>query len=358
MKIPPKISVIMSAYNAEKYLYDSVNSILHQKGISLELIVINDGSEDNTLSILKDIGSNDDRLKIIDKKNEGLPIALNLAIKASQGEYLARMYADDIADGKRLSKQAAILDINNEIDILGTFVKAFGDGKERIWKYPVNDETCKVALLFINPIAHPTVMFRRRVIENIGLYDTSYDYDQDYELWARASASFGISNLALPLLRYRIHKNQMGSVYSKSERITSQKRTQLFLLNEMGFYPSDEEMELYLKLANGYRLEFDMPVDLLMLKKLSFLIKKIITTNKHSQRYSESALIERCLIQYQSLCLYSANIGISVYNEFKILAESLGKKRKYWLLLFSCIFKLGRKEHLIFYNIINKLKVL
>jgi len=69
-------------------------------------------------------------------------------------------------------------------------------------------------------------------------------------------------------------------------------------------------------------------------------------------------LTGRCLIQYQSLCLYSANIGISVYNEFKILAESLGKKRKNWQLLFSCIFKFGRKEHLFFFNIINKLKVL
>ena len=348
----------MSAYNAEKYLNDSIKSILNQKDVTLELIVINDGSQDKTLSILKGIASMDDRVKVIDKQNEGLPVALNIAIKASTGKYLARMDADDIADINRLGKQAAILDCCNDIDILGTFVNAFGDGKERIWKFPVTNEDCKAALLFMNPIAHPTVMFRRRVIENIGLYDISFDYDQDYEYWARASASHGISNLALPLLKYRIHKNQMGSVYSKSERIKSQKRTQLFLLNEMGFYPSDEEMELYLKLANGYRLEFDMPVDLLMLRKLRFLIKKIITINNHSQRYSEPALTERCLIQYQSLCLYSANIGISVYNEFKKLAESLGQKRKNRLLLFSCILKFGRKEHLIFYNIINKLKVL
>jgi len=350
----PKVSVIMSAYNAEKYLYESVNSILLQREISLELIVINDGSEDNTLSILKEIALNDARLKIIDKPNEGLPIALNLGIKASQGEYLARMDADDIADFSRLSKQAALLDKDDEIDILGTFVKAFGDGKERLWKFPVNNENCKVALLFINPIAHPTVMFRRRVIENIGLYDTSFDYDQDYELWARASANHRISNLALPLLKYRIHERQMGSVFSKSERINSQKRTQLYLLNEMGVYLSDEEMELYVLLANGYRLEFDMTVDLVLLRKILLVINKIITANKISKKYSELVLAERCIIQYQALCLYAANIGIAVYKEYKTLTFLLGQKRNNWLLLLSCILKFGRKKHLaINYKISN-----
>lgn len=358
MNNSPLISVIMSAYNAEKYLNQSVNSILNQKDVTLELIIINDGSQDKTLSILNDIASTDDRVKIIDKQNEGLSVALNIGIIASKGEYLARMDADDIADLNRLSRQAALLDCNNDIDILGTFVNVFGDGKKRIWKFPVNKEDCKVALLFMNPIAHPTVMFRRKVIENIGLYDKSFSYDQDYEYWARASAQHGISNLSLPLLNYRIHKNQMGSVYSKYERIESQKRTQLFLLNGLGFYPSDEEMELYLKLANCYRLEFDMPVDLLILRKVRFMINKMINANKNTHRYYELALVERCMIQYQSLCLYSAHFGVSVYYEFKKLAESLGQKRKNWLLFSSCILKFGRKEHLFFYNILNRLKVL
>ena len=87
----------MSAYNAEKYLEESINSILLQKDVSFELIVINDGSNDNTLSLLKNLSAKDDRIQIIDKLNEGLPVALNIGIKASKGTFIARMDADDIA---------------------------------------------------------------------------------------------------------------------------------------------------------------------------------------------------------------------------------------------------------------------
>ena len=350
------ISVIMSVYNAEKYLNESINSILNQEVLSLELIVINDGSNDNTLSILREISSKDDRVIIIDKKNEGLPIALNIGLKASKGKYLARMDADDIADITRLSKQVAILERRKDIDILGTFVKAFGDGKNRIWKFPINKEECDVALLFINPIAHPTVLFRRCVLEKIGLYDTSFDYDQDYEYWARASSLHGITNLPLPLLNYRIHEKQMGSVFSKSERISSQKRTQLFLLKEMGFSASEDEIRLHLLLANAYRLEFDIVIDLKTLIKVRFLLLKMISANVNSKRYSQKALAERCMIQYSSLCLYSAYLGMSVYKEFKIVAGILGLKQFNYLLLTSCILKFSRKEHLVIYNNLNKLK--
>ena len=175
----PKISVIMSVYNSEKYLEESINSILIQKDVSFELIVINDGSNDNTLSLLQDLSAKDDRIKIINKHNEGLPVALNIGIKASVGTYIARMDADDIAEANRLKLQVDFLDRFADIDILGTYVKAFGDGKERIWDYPITKESCDVALLFMNPLAHPAVMFRKSIAEHIGYYDTTFDYDQD-----------------------------------------------------------------------------------------------------------------------------------------------------------------------------------
>ena len=352
----PKISVIMSAYNAEKYLEESINSILLQKDVSFELIVINDGSNDNTLSLLKNLSAKDDRIQIIDKLNEGLPVALNIGIKASKGTFIARMDADDTAQANRLKIQVDFLEKHADIDILGTYVTAFGDGKERIWKFPTTKEACDAALLFINPLAHPTVMFRKSIAEHIGCYDTSFDYDQDYDYWARASSLHGITNLPLPLLNYRIHEKQMGSVFSKSERISSQKRTQLFLLKEMGFSASEDEIRLHLLLANAYRLEFDIVIDLETLIKVRFLLLKMISTNVNSKRYSQKALAERCMIQYRSLCLYSAYLGMSVYKEFKIVAGILGLKQFNYLLLTSCILKFSRKEHLVIYNNLNKLK--
>lgn len=353
----PKISVIMSVYNSEKYLEESINSILIQKDVSFELIVINDGSNDNTLSLLQDLSAKDDRIKIINKHNEGLPVALNIGIKASVGTYIARMDADDIAEANRLKLQVDFLDRFADIDILGTYVKAFGDGKERIWDYPITKESCDVALLFMNPLAHPAVMFRKSIAEHIGYYDTTFEYDQDYEYWARASSLHGISNIPVPLLNYRIHENQMGSVFSKTKRIASQQRTQLFLLNKMGVYPVEEEIQLHLILANAYRLEFDVTIDLEILRKVRFFIIKLITANISSRRYNEKALAERCMIQYRSLCLYSSNLGLSVYKEFKITSSKLDQKSRDFLLLVSCIFKFSRKEHLCIYNNWNSLKL-
>jgi glycosyltransferase involved in cell wall biosynthesis len=250
----PLISVIISAYNADKYLLESVNSILKQESANLELIIINDGSTDNTPVLLNQIKESDSRVRIINQENKGLASSLNRGIQISKGDYIARMDADDIAVSSRLSSQLDFLENVKDIDIIGSYVEAFGDSKVRIWAFPETKEDCDAALLFLNPLAHPAVMFRRRILEDIGLYDLSFNYDQDYELWARASASHGISNLKNVLLKYRIHGNQMGSVFSKAERTNSQKRTQLFLLNEMGLTPSDEEMEIHLILANAYRL--------------------------------------------------------------------------------------------------------
>ncbi|MBM3400855.1 MAG: glycosyltransferase [Bacteroidetes bacterium] len=352
----PLISVIMSAYNADKYLLESVASILNQEYANFEFIIVNDGSVDNTSVLLKQIKESDSRVRIIDQENKGLASSLNTAIQISKGEYIARMDADDIANSTRLSTQLEFLNRFKDIDILGSYVEAFGDSKVRVWTFPETKEDCDVALLFLNPLAHPAVMFRRRIIDDTGLYDLSFNYDQDYELWARASASHGISNINKVLLKYRIHGNQMGSVFSKGERTNSQKRTQLFLLNEMGLTVSDEDMEIHLLLANAYRLEFEFAGNYDILKKVSLWIKKITETNRRTNRYNDLALRKRLYTHYHALCLYLADNGFGVYKEYKVIANYLGFNAINLTLMISCLFRSGRKEHLVLYNLSYKLK--
>lgn len=352
----PLISVIMSAYNADKYLLESVNSILNQDFADFELIIVNDGSVDNTAALLKLIEDSDNRVRVISQENRGLASALNTAFQLSTGEYIARMDADDIADSTRLAAQLDFLEKFTDVDIVGSYVEAFGDSKVRVWTFPITKEDCDAALLFLNPLAHPAVMFRRRITTDIGSYDLSFNYDQDYELWARASASHGIANLNKVLLKYRIHRNQMGSVFSKAERTNSQKRTQLFLLNEMGLNPSDADMEIHLMLANAYRLEFEFTGDYNTLKNVSLWVKKIADTNRTTQRYNDLALRKRLYTQYQSLCLYMANNGFNVYKEFKMIGKYLGLNPSNPALMISCLLRIGRTEHLVLYNLSNKFK--
>jgi glycosyltransferase involved in cell wall biosynthesis len=117
----PKISVILPVYNAQSYLRESIDSILNQSFQDFELIMINDGSTDSSLSIMESY--TDQRIRIINQTNAGLPVSLNRAIAQAQGQYLARQDADDICLPERLAKQFAYLDTHPQCALLGTWAQ-------------------------------------------------------------------------------------------------------------------------------------------------------------------------------------------------------------------------------------------
>ena len=123
MNREPKISVIMSVFNGSKFLADAIQSILNQTFKEFELIIIDDGSTDNSLNIIRSFESGDSRIKVISKLNEGLAKSLNAAISASQGDFIARMDADDISYKNRLEKQYEYMQKNKSI---GKFNNKFG----------------------------------------------------------------------------------------------------------------------------------------------------------------------------------------------------------------------------------------
>ena len=119
MNREPKISVIMSVFNGSKFLADAIQSILNQTFKEFELIIVDDGSTDNSLNIIRSFESADSRIKVISKLNEGLAKSLNAAISASQGDFIARMDADDISYKNRLEKQYEYMQKNKSIDLCG-----------------------------------------------------------------------------------------------------------------------------------------------------------------------------------------------------------------------------------------------
>ena len=123
------ISVVMSVYNSEKYIIEAIESVLSQTFNDFEFIIVNDGSTDNSLSLIKSI--NDPRIKIIDQENKGLSKALNIGINIAKGKYIARLDADDIALPTRFEKQYKFLENNPECVALGTeAIYTTEDGKE------------------------------------------------------------------------------------------------------------------------------------------------------------------------------------------------------------------------------------
>ena len=202
------LSVVMSTYNEEKYIRDSVESVLNQTYPYFELIIVNDGSTDSTADILKTF--NDSRIRIFDKENSGLPDSLNQGIKMARYDWIARMDGDDIAEPTRFEKQ--IEAINDKVGVIGGqfyVIDSFGGlMSEEVSNKPLSSFGCKKSILLgMSPFAHPSVIFRKELIEKWGGYDTNFTAAQDLELWSRLAPSTKMKNLSDSVLKYRKHNN-------------------------------------------------------------------------------------------------------------------------------------------------------
>ena len=255
----PLLSVIMPVYNGEKYIAEAIDSILAQTFNDFEFIIIDDGSTDGSLKVLRKYELIDTRVLVITHENRGLPNALNEAIKIARGKWIARMDQDDIALPNRLLFQLAWLD-ETGADIAGCWVKRFGTYDKRIVRLPQNDETIKTELLFRSPFAHPAVIMRKHLIEQL-LYDALWDKAEDYDLWVRAAESGLImTNMPQVLLLYRVHEAQISTAsFSKQQQLSKkiQQRYCQYFFNK--FHLSPEWLNAGLRIFNssGNKLNLD-----------------------------------------------------------------------------------------------------
>jgi len=208
--VKPTISVVMPAYNAAPYLREAIASIVGQTERDFELILINDGSTDATHAIAQEFCAADPRIRYFTQDNCGLVATLNRGLELCRGEFIARMDADDIALPQRFEKQLALLRRKPDLVICGTAAILFGDvnGKSR---KPTSDRSCRSWQLLGPAFVHPTVMFRRSVVDRGIRYRSEFLHAEDYEFWFQLAALGGMENIREPLLRYRFHGGQVTS---------------------------------------------------------------------------------------------------------------------------------------------------
>ncbi len=200
----PMVSVIMSVYNSEKYLEDSVKSMLSQTHQDFEFIIINDASTDGTEKILKKF--DDPRIKIItNHENLGLTKSLNKGIKLAKGKYIARMDADDISLPQRLETQVNFLEKNPDYALVGSsYYQIDGTGKiNTLINVLTGDPQIKEGLKKQNWFGHGSVMMRKDALLRIGGYDERFKFSQDYDLWLKFSELYKIANIDEPLYCWR-----------------------------------------------------------------------------------------------------------------------------------------------------------
>ena len=213
----PDVSVVMTVYNSAPYLRESVCSILTQSLQDLELIVVDDGSTDNTRAILKHMQKRDKRLFVYSQENQGQAHASNRALERTRGNRIALMDADDIACSRRLEREYNYLQSNPHIKAVGTWMRIFPPKRLHFlpirYKNPQHPEILRVHTLFEPPMFHPTVMLDRGVFEHMqgDFYKENLPESEDYDLLTRLQKDYDFANLPFVGLKYRVHYQNRNS---------------------------------------------------------------------------------------------------------------------------------------------------
>ena len=206
-KSNPKVSLLMCVYNGQTHLREAVESILNQSFRDLELVIVDDGSTDSSWQILTEYSTKDSRIVLIQNEaNLGLEKSLNKGLAATKGEYFARQDADDVSLSNRLQLQVDFLDNHPEVGALGTAVELINEQGNTIGKnsLPADRESLQSLLLFNNFMHHSTLMARSSLMQQLGGYDETMRYVEDYDLWWRLSCLSGLATLPNILLKRRV----------------------------------------------------------------------------------------------------------------------------------------------------------
>lgn len=276
---PPKITILMPALNAEKFLVGTLASIWAQSFGDFELLIVDDGSIDRTPEILA--ACRDSRLRVLrNETRRKLAGALNRGLAEARGEFIARMDADDLMRRERLAWQVAYLSRHPEIGCCGGQVRAFGGTSRSILNFPEEPEAIKAFCLFYTPFAHPTVMFRREwFAREYFQFDGSYYPTEDYELWSRVVTRIPCGNLPQVLVDYRIHDKSMTRG-EWSDMDIQTKRVQRNILAQLDLAPTEEEIRIHRAASMG-----QLPATTESLNRTEVWLLKLEAANQKKKMY-------------------------------------------------------------------------
>jgi hypothetical protein len=213
MSQSPLISVLMPVFNAERYVAKAIASILEQTLGDFEFLIVNDGSTDRSLSILEKYAISDKRIRLISRPNTGYVVALNEMLQLAEGEFIARMDADDIALPERFRRQVEFLRQHPEVVCVGGCHDLI-DHKGRLLTHlvlPLHDRDIqREALAGHGSICHPCAMIRRSALLQVGGYDETLMPAEDLDLWLKLGELGQLANLSDAILQYRLHSQSVS----------------------------------------------------------------------------------------------------------------------------------------------------
>lgn len=231
--MPPKVTVLLPAYNGGELLRAAIDSVLAQTYEDFELLVVDDCSSDGSDRLVA--GYRDPRVRLLrNEENLGQIATLNRGLEHARGEYVARLDQDDACMPERLERQVAVLDAEPMIGVVGSFMDVHDDDGHVVWRARrrVDDaaDFAFLALANLLPVAHPTVLFRRAVALELGGYDGSIRFAEDQDLWRRfALAGYRVQVVPEALVRYRVHAGQQSQRHWEEQQRQNRAALERFL---------------------------------------------------------------------------------------------------------------------------------
>jgi GDP-L-fucose synthase len=240
----PNVSIIMPAYNVEKYISSAIESILNQSYKNYEYLIIDDCSNDKTFEIIQEYANKDKRIKFIrNEKNLGIAGSLNKGIALSRGKFLARMDADDWSYEDRFEKQVNFLEQNPQIGVLGGAIEVMDESLSNILfkrDYFQEDSNLKDLIFRQSPFAHPCLIFRREVVAD-NIYNEKFSPTEDYDLYFRIGNDYKFANLKDIILKYRLSSTQASNLKAKRQQLLTL-YIRLKALVEYGYKPKPSDV--------------------------------------------------------------------------------------------------------------------
>jgi hypothetical protein len=251
----PPLTVLMPVYNAAPHLRQALDSVLAQSYRDYELLAIDDGSSDGSREILRTCS--DPRLRLVEhSRNLGLTASLNEGLVLARGALVARQDADDVSRPERFERQVGFLRAHPEVALVGSQAAVIDAAGRRLGSLekPCEATALRFELLFDNGFVHSAVMFRRSVVrDELGGYDASYRYCQDFALWSRLVRSRAAANLPQTLLSNREHAGSMTLSSLEANRLESRRVLAGNLAAEFGSDVSEADVAVAVELREGLR---------------------------------------------------------------------------------------------------------
>jgi glycosyltransferase involved in cell wall biosynthesis len=210
----PDVSVVMPVKNSANNLGRAIESVLNQTFSNLELIIVYDLSDDQTLSIAMKYAATDSRIRIVkNNKLYGISFSRNLGIVLSKAPFIATMDSDDISLKDRIASQFSFLKENKHIGVVGSAIILIDEAGRMIGvrAYPEKDCSIRRTMFKHSPFAHPTTMIRKSAIVKAGFYTNDLSTSEDIELYFRIGKFAQFANLRIPLLKYRVYTNSSSN---------------------------------------------------------------------------------------------------------------------------------------------------